>query len=69
MTLAFTPETRSTRGDSYLGNRMDFHLFHSVNPQELVNKFGNIRMENEGEEVARQLKRFEIKLFPGVKKK
>jgi hypothetical protein len=48
---------------------MDFHLFHSVNPQELVNKFGNIRMENEGEEVARQLKRFEIKLFPGVKKK
>lgn len=68
VTLAFTPETRSTRGDSYLGNRMDFHLFHSVNPQELVNKFGNIRTENEGEEVASQLEAFEIKLFPGVKK-
>ncbi len=67
--LSFTPETRSTRGDSYLGNRMEFHLFHSINPQELVNKYGVINSEAEGEEVPQELKRFEIKLSPGVRKR
>lgn len=67
--LSFTPETRSTRGDSYLGNRMEFHLFHSINPQVLVNKYGIISPEAEGEEVPEELKRFEIKLFPLSKKR
>ena len=40
--LTFTPETRSTRGDSYLGNRMKFHLFHSIKPQSLKKKYGVI---------------------------
>ncbi|MBN2092966.1 S8 family peptidase [candidate division KSB1 bacterium] len=67
--LAFTPETRSTRGDSYLGNRMEFHLFHSVNPQELVNKYGIIDSKAEGEEIPEELKGFEIKLTPGTRKR
>lgn len=67
--LSFTPETRSTRGDSYLGNRMEFHMFHSVNPQELVNKFGIVSAESEGEEVPAELKKFELKLSPGPRKR
>jgi len=65
ITLSFTPETRASRGDSYLGNRMEFHLFHSVNPQELVNKYGVVSSDNEGQEVPQELKNFELKLFPG----
>ena len=69
VTLSFTPETRSSRGDSYLGNRMEFHLFHSVNPQVLINKYGQISSENEGGEVPEELKKFEIDLFPGIRKR
>ncbi len=65
--LSFTPETRLTRGDSYLGNRMEFHLFHTINPQELVNKYGTVSGESEGQEVPEDLKKFEIKLSPGVR--
>jgi subtilisin family serine protease len=67
--LSFTPETRSTRGDSYMGNRMEFHMFHSVNPQELINKYGVVSAESEGEEVPDELKTFEIKLIPGTRKR
>ena len=65
--LSFTPETRLSRGDSYLGNRMEFHLFHSINPQELINKYGVVSAESEGEEVPKDIKHFEIKLSPGVR--
>jgi len=67
--LSFTPETRSTRGDSYMGNRMEFHIFHSVNPQELVSKFGIVSAESEGGEVPNELKRFELDLLPGLRKR
>ena len=67
--LSFTPETRSTRGDSYLGNRMEFHIFHSVNPQELVNKYGVVTGESEGEKVPKEFERFEIDLIPGPRKR
>jgi len=69
VTLSFTPETRSSRGDSYLGNRMEFHLFHSVDPQVLINKYGQFSSENEGGEVSEELKKFEIDLFPGIRKR
>jgi hypothetical protein len=62
--LSFTPQTRPTRGDSYLGNRMEFHLFHSLNPQELVEKYGIVDDINT-EEVPADIKDFEIK-FPGA---
>jgi len=65
--LTFNPETRSTRGDSYLGNRMEFHLFHSVNPQVLVEKYGIISEDTEQKGVPGDIKNFEIDDFsPGA---
>ncbi len=64
--LTFTPETRSTRGDSYLGNRMEFHLFHSANPQELVSKYGHVSSDFE-DDIPPELKKFKIDLTPGAR--
>ena len=63
--LTFTPDTRATRGDSYLGNRMEFHLFHSVNPEILIEKYGIIDEQIITTGVPDDLKQFEIDLFPG----
>jgi hypothetical protein len=65
VTLTFTPETRATRGDSYLGNRMEFHLFHSIDPQKLIEKYGVIN-DVEQTDVPDDLKKFEIDFFPGA---
>ena len=67
VTLTFTPETRLTRGDSYLGNTMEFHLFHSINPDVLIEKYGVISesIEQSGG-VPDDLKKFEIDFFPGA---
>jgi hypothetical protein len=65
VTLSFTPQTRSTRGDSYLGNRMEFHLFHQINPQILVERYGIIATTDVEQEVPDDLKKYEINLFPG----
>jgi len=65
ITLTFNPDTRLTRGDSYIGNRMEFHLFHSVNPQILVEKYGIIPENLEHSSVPESLKKFGINLFPG----
>jgi hypothetical protein len=64
--LTFTPETRATRGDSYLGNRMEFHLFHTVNPQVLTEKYGNITNDSAHIDGADELRNFEIDFFPGA---
>ncbi len=66
VTLTFNPETRGSRGDSYLGNRMEFHLFHSVNPQVLIEKYGLISADTEKQGVPEELKSFEISLIPGA---
>ncbi|WP_069472058.1 S8 family peptidase [Candidatus Marithrix sp. Canyon 246] len=66
VTLTFTPETRATRGDSYLGNRMEFHLFHSVDPQILIEKYGVINDDVEQTGAPDDLKKFEIDFFPGA---
>ena len=63
--LTFNPETRLTRGDSYLGNRMEFHLFHSINPQILIEKYGVLTEQAEQFGVPEDLKIFEIHFFPG----
>ncbi|MBU1054796.1 MAG: S8 family peptidase [Proteobacteria bacterium] len=63
--LTFNPETRLTRGDSYLGNRMEFHLFHSINPQILMEKYGILTEQAEELGVPEALKKFEIDFFPG----
>ncbi|SJM95158.1 S8 family serine peptidase [Crenothrix polyspora] len=66
VTLTFNPETRLTRGDSYLGNRMEFHLFHTINPQALIEKYGVISENTEQSGgVPEDLKKFEIDFFPG----
>lgn len=64
--LTFNPETRSTRGDSYLGNTMEFHLFHSVNPQVLVEKYGIVSEETEKQGIPPELKKSEISMIPGT---
>jgi Subtilase family len=67
VTLTFNPETRLTRGDSYLGNRMEFHLFHLINPQVLIEKYGVISENTEQSGgVPDDLKKFEIDFFPGA---
>lgn len=63
--LIFNPETRLTRGDSYLGNRMEFHMFHSVNPGILIEKYGVISENTERVGVPEDLKKSEINFFPG----
>lgn len=67
--LTFNPETRSTRGDSYLGNRMEFHLFHSINPQELINHYGVISESIEQTGVPLELQQYEIKISGGNNRK
>lgn len=66
ITLTFTPETRSTRGDSYLGNRMESHLFHTVNPEVLIEKYGVLGEGAEEAGVPDEIKKFEIDFFPGA---
>ena len=63
--LTFNPETRLSRGDSYLGNRMEFHMFHSVEPQCLIEKYGEISEATEKNEVPEGIEKFEIEFFPG----
>jgi subtilisin family serine protease len=65
VTLTFNPETRLSRGDSYLGNRMEFHLFHTMNPETLIEKYGVISENTEqAGGVPDDLKKFEINFFP-----
>lgn len=62
--LTFDPITRMTRGDSYLGNRMQFKLYHSIDPNLLTEKFAEYDFSDEGA-VMEELDGYEIKLFPG----
>jgi hypothetical protein len=65
--LTFNPPTRATRGDSYLGNRMEFKLFHSVHPDEIVEKYAEINLAEVGDETTpAALKKYEIELVPGA---
>ena len=67
VTLSFLPPTRSTRGDSYLGNTMEFRLFHSVDPQKVINKYGLILNEDQYDNdnnKSEKIDHFEIKLEP-----
>lgn len=63
--LTYNPETRPTRGDSYIGNVLEFHLFHSISPAILVEKYAVISQGSEVEGVPDTIKKFEIDLFPG----
>ncbi|RCW62871.1 S8 family peptidase [Saliterribacillus persicus] len=62
--LTFDPITRMTRGDSYLGNRMQFKLYHSINPNIVAEKFAEYDFSDD-EAVMEELDSHEIKLTPG----
>lgn len=62
--LTFDPITRMTRGDSYLGNRMQFKLYHSINPKIVAGKFSEYDFSDD-EAVMEELDSHEIKLTPG----
>ncbi|NES04574.1 MAG: S8 family serine peptidase, partial [Okeania sp. SIO2F4] len=75
VTLAFDPPTRHTRGDSYLGITMEFHLFRNVEREKIEraffkateedknNNLTEISMENLKKEYGSSI---EINLLPGV---
>ena len=64
ISLTFTPETRSSRGDSYLGNIMEFHVFHTLDAQTIVDKYAS---NSNRDEVPYELKKYEMKdFFPGI---
>ncbi|QQE78393.1 S8 family peptidase [Alicyclobacillus sp. SO9] len=65
--LTFNPPTRATRGDSYLGNRLEFKLFHSVEPGLVVDKFATVDLtDGNDERTPPELKNNEIELIPGT---
>ena len=77
VTLAFDPPTRPTRGDSYLGITMEFHLFRNIDdPQKITNAFVNAKKtesENDFTEISiKNLKKqyrgsgITVDLSPGV---
>ena len=67
MVLTFNPWTRATRGDSYLGNRLEFKLFHSLEPDYIAQKFAELDLDTSPEVITpRELKQKEIGLLPGT---
>ncbi|MCG7343691.1 S8 family peptidase [Sporosarcina sp. ACRSL] len=62
--LTFDPITRMTRGDSYLGNRMQFKLYHSINQNVIAEKFAEYDFSDD-EAVIGELDKYEIEFNPG----
>jgi Subtilase family len=52
VTLAFDPPTRPTRGDSYLGVTMEFHVFKNLDPKVITQAFIKANSKNPTEEFA-----------------
>lgn len=50
VTLTFNPPTRSTRGDSYLSNRMNFYLYHSVSPDEIIKNYAAMDLSEDSKD-------------------
>ncbi len=60
--LTYNPETRSTRGDSYIGNQLSFYLYHTKTPEEIISKKGKV--EDIYEDL--ELEKYKIPLIPGI---
>lgn len=69
VTLTFLPLTKATRGDSYLGNRMEFHLYHSISIEDLSKKYSKVFNNPDYHTTVDDLKKFEIELNPKIKKR
>ncbi len=55
-----------TRGDSYLGNQLEFKLFHTLDSDILVNKFAEVDFSDE-EQLENVIdKKYEIVMDPGI---
>ncbi len=63
VTLCFDPETRRTRGDSYLGCTIQFKLFRGSSLDELKAKYTEIHEDNPGEIKDPT----EVDLYPGLR--
>ena len=50
VTLAFDPPTLPTRGDSYLGVTMEFHVFKNIDPKVIKQAFLKANSKNKTEE-------------------
>lgn len=64
--LTYNSPTRSTRGDSYIGNRLYFKFYHSIDPDILVKKFAEVNINDDIDDIEiDELRQYEIKLEPG----
>jgi hypothetical protein len=69
VTLAFDPPTRHTRGDSYLGITMEFHLFKNVPKEKLTQAFTDAKKNKDSdftEIPIGHLNKNKIKLSPNL---
>lgn len=48
-----------------MGNRIEFHLFHSINPEVLIENYGEMTQSNGEIETPDKLSKYEIDFFPG----
>jgi hypothetical protein len=73
ITLAFDPPTRPTRGDSYLGVTMEFHLFKNIDCENIVTAFVKASKETSTEQfteisldnLKKKYKGTLVDIFPG----
>lgn len=63
--LTYNPITRMTRGDSYLGNRMEFKLFHTISSQYVTEKYAQLDFTAD-EQVIEELSKYEVEFSPGT---
>lgn len=68
VTLAFDPPTRPTRGDSYLGVTMEFHVFKNLDPEVIKQAFMKASAKNQTEEFTKlSLKDLEKEYGSGIR--
>ncbi len=63
--LTYNPPFRATRGDSYFGNILFFKLYRDVDENVILSKYA-VLDNSELEETPKELKRYNIKYFPGI---
>jgi len=74
ITLSYLPPTRRTRGDSYFGAVMEFHLFRGIEIEELMTAYEGIEddsvVDDDNGFVPVELGKFEIrKIEPRIRKR
>ena len=62
--LTYNPPVRRSRGDYYLGNTLEFKVFHTVSPEDVISK---ISVLDENETEAKFEKKYELIFEPKIK--